>query len=513
MSNRMTSHSARIAALALACSLVGAACSGHMKSAAEKSAAEKSAAAKDPCYVGPVKETEIPVLPSAIRPGLFDASALETRTPIKHVVFIMKENRTFDNLFGAFPGADGTSTGMQGSKTVSLRTHCFSQVLSEDMLHDYPTALINWNKGQMNQFGGTEFAIEWAYTQASQKDIPNYWRWAQDFALSDNFFSSVLAPSFPNHLYSLAGTAAGTHDNPVPRSVDSDVSLPNGYEKAWGCDAPKSIYVNVDRNMGSDRADSSYWYASKFPLKKYPCLQMRVLPDALKEAGVPWAYYGAENTQVGYFWVAPDYIDHIRNDPMQWSTHVFGVDQIVSDIQDDRLPPVTWVTPQFWLSDHPDASICLGENWTTQVVNSIMDGPMWQDTAIFIVWDDWGGFYDHVPPPDGLGFRTPALTISPYTKQGFIDKTQGDFGSIVRFIEYNWNLQPGVKLDIASTNDMTQNFDFTQPARPADPLPMRHDCRNYEGASTDQRVVRPALTPSIAATVSPTSRTDPPGAT
>ena len=179
--------------MALACSLVGAACSGHPKTTT--SAAEKSAAAKDPCYVGPVKETEIPVLPSAIRPGLFDASELETRTPIKHVVFIMKENRTFDNLFGAFPGADGASTGMQGSKTISLRAHCFPQVLPDDILHDYPTALGDWNRGKMNGFGGadpatkrdymfsTDFATEWAYTQASQEDIPNYWRWAREFAL------------------------------------------------------------------------------------------------------------------------------------------------------------------------------------------------------------------------------------------------------------------------------------------------------------------------------------------
>jgi phospholipase C len=427
---------------------------------------------KSPCDVGPVEEHSIPMVPSVIHPPVVNASKFETATPIKHVVFIMKENRTFDNLFGAFPGADGASTGLLADgSTVSLRTHCFPQVLREDLKHDYPRAIADLNGGKMDGFGYDRNAQEWAYIQAREKDIPNYWRWAQDFAIGDNFFASILGPSFPNHLYSIAATANGTHDNPVPPSTAptsqliADQGRPGGITvKSWGCDSPTDTYVLVDAKKGP-------------PTHEYPCFDIKSMPDTLKEAGVPWAYYGSNGTQVGYFWVAPDYIDPIRNNPVTWESRVYGVDQLIPDITAGHLPPVTWVTPAFWLSDHPDASLCYGENWTTEVVNAIMNGPMWKDTAVFISWDDWGGFYDHVAPPKGLGFRVPVMTISPYAKRGYIDKTQGDFSSILRFIEHNWGLDPLTKGEPNPGNDMTQNFNFKQTPLAADPLPTRHDCQ------------------------------------
>src|SRR5256714_4227314 len=105
---------------------------------------------------------------------------------------------------------------------------------------------------------------------------------------------------------------------------------------------------------------------------------------------------------------------------------------------------VTWVTPRFELSEHPDFSMCHGENWTTRVVDAVMDGPMWKDTAVFITWDDWGGFYDHVRPPriggQGLGFRVPMLLLSPYARAGQVDHRTSDFTSVLRFIEDNWRV-------------------------------------------------------------------------
>lgn len=454
-------------------SAVGVACSQGTKVRAKV-----GSPAANPCYVGPVKPQPIPSLASRIRPPVVDAAQYATQTPIKHVVFIMKENRTFDNLFGAFPGADGASTGKQGDKTVSLTSHCFPQALPRDIKHDYPKALADWNNGQMNGFGWDSYSAEWAYIQATQKDIPNYWRWAQDYSLGDRFFASVLGPSFPNHLYSFAGTAAGTHDNPVPAAgrVVIKLTIPQVYQKSWGCDAPKGTFVLVDHS-----GDSYPPPTSPGDTHKFPCFNMQTVADSLKSAGIPWAYYGADDTQLGYFWDAPDYIDHIRNNPILWESRVRGVNSIVPDIQDGRLPPVTWVTPAFWLSDHPDANLCDGENWTTTVVDAIMNSPMWKNTAIFIVWDDWGGFYDHVVPPDGMGFRTPMLAISPYSKPGHIDNTVSDFGSILRFIEYNWKLPDMV--DQGSSTDMTSNFDFTQTPVPPDPLPLRTDCQQF----TDQR--------------------------
>ena len=184
-------------------------------------------------------------------------------------------------------------------------------------------------------------------------------------------------------------------------------------------------------------------------------------------------------------WNAPDYIRHIRLVPRVWETHVFKVTQLVTDIEDGRLPPVTYVSPQFWLSDHPDASICYGENWTTQIMNAVMRSDMWKDTAVFIAWDDWGGFYDHMPPPEDpdtgtpIGFRVPLLTISPYAKAGTIDSRQGDFGSIIRFIEANWKLKP-LPTESPSDGKLMGNFDFSQAPLPPDPLPMRTDCQGYD---------------------------------
>jgi phospholipase C len=434
--------------------------------------------ATSPCDVGPIEEHTIPKVPSVIRPPRVDASKFKTATPIKHVVFIMKENRTFDNLFGAFPGANGVRTGyLADGFPVDLQSHCFPQVLRQEFKHGYTQGLAHLNGGAMNGFGVDPYSAEWAYIQAQEKDIPNYWSWAQDFAISDNFFASVLGPSFPNHLYSMAATAHGTHDDPVPpdtaptSQVNEDQDWSGGITESWGswgCDSPTGTYVLVDSRNGGP------------PKQEYPCFKIKVMPDTLQQAGIPWAYYGASDTQLGYQWNAPDYIDHIRNDPVRWESHVFGVDQLIPDINDGHLPPVTWVTPTFWFSDHPGASLCQGENWTTEVVNALMQSEQWKDTAVFIVWDEWGGFYDHVRPPEGLGFRVPAMTISPYAKPGYIDKTQGDFSSILRFIENNWDLASLGKGEPNPGNDMMQNFDFKQLPLAPELLPTRHDCQGLQ---------------------------------
>ena len=155
----------------------------------------------------------------------------------------------------------------------------------------------------------------------------------------------------------------------------------------------------------------------------------------------------------------------------------------MAHIRQGLLPPVTWITPRFELSEHPEYSFCHGENWTTEVVNAIMESPMWEDTAIFITWDDYGGFYDHVPPPqvDGFGFgiRVPLLVISPYAKEGYAMTELGEFSSVLRFMEDNWGLGQLTHRDRDAT-PMLSAFDFTQDPRPPDPLPARTDCVGEE---------------------------------
>ena len=407
-----------------------------------------------------------PPAPFGTRPERVNAAAFETRWPIKHVVFVVKENRTFDNLFGLFPGADGVSVGIDQGEQRPL-TQAPDRI-PEDIKHCYQCALQAWDGGRMDGFATIdETADRYAYTQYGPEDLPAYWHWARRFVLGDNFFASAQGPSFPNHLFTIAAQSAGTHDNPA-----QDIELlrahhrASGLFKAWGCDSLASAYVPVEDSEGN---------VKKVP----PCFDFLTEGDLLTEAGVPWAYYSATQYQNGYLWSAYDAVHHIREDPEVWQAHMFPVDGLIRHIKADRLPPVAWVTPRFEVSDHPEYSLCHGENWTTKVVNAIMQSPMWKDTAIFLTWDDYGGFYDHVPPPQvddfGFGIRVPLLVISPYAKGGFVDHTLGEFSSVLRFIEDNWGLSQLTLRDEHASN-LSSAFDFTQDPRPPDPLPLRAGC-------------------------------------
>ncbi|MEX0833155.1 MAG: alkaline phosphatase family protein [Actinomycetota bacterium] len=441
-----------------------------------------------PCVVGRIHDIPIETKVSGRRPPEVDAEQFQTQWPIKHVVFLMKENRTFDNFFAVFPGANGSTTGKVMGKKVELRP-CLRQIIPTDLLHDYPMALRSWNKGKMDGFACvqqpdlrerpvplkvvfspdckiSDYKRAEAYSRASPEDIPNYWHWAETFTLADNFFTSALGPSFPNHLFSIAAQSAGTHDNPTETAQGVQRRQQRGFQKSWGCDAPISTKVGVETRAGTVK-------------QVHPCFDIRTLGDEMNEAGIPWASYAATSRQDGYIWSAYDAIRHIRETD-QWEKRLFPVDQLVSDIEENRLPPVTWVTPRFLYSDHPDVNLCDGENWSTQVINSIMESDMWKDTAIFITWDDWGGFYDHVAPKQidrfGLGFRAPLMVISPYAKKGFIDHEPGEFSSVLRFVEDNWGLGQLTGRD-REANNLTQHFDFSQEPREPDPLPMREDCQ------------------------------------
>jgi phospholipase C len=399
------------------------------------------------------------------RPPVVNASTFRTQWPIKHVIFIVKENRSFDEMFGAFPGADGASTGRMGAKTVPL-LHGTDGRMKLDLSHTYERALADFDHGRMDGFGYDSWSKHWAYTRFTQSQIPNYWRWAQDFVLEDHFFASVNGPSFPNHLFTIAAQSGATHDNPK-RDLHDPRAKTHPRPKTWGCDAPPWVKVRV--------------YLSGDEIEKVsPCFDFETLGDLLSGARIPWAYYAARPKEKGYIWSAYAAVRHYRDDSTTWNHHIFPVDTLVQDIHDGRLPPITWVTPRFALSEHPEYNMCWGQNWSTQVIDAVMNSPMWKDTAIFLTWDDWGGFYDHVPPPQvdkfGMGIRVPLLILSPYARQGFIDHETGEFSSVLRFIEDNWGLGHLTKRD-AMAADLSQSFDFTQLPRGPDPLPQRNDCK------------------------------------
>jgi phospholipase C len=415
---------------------------------------------------GPPRARETPDLLPPGRPDRVDASAFETRWPIKHVIFLIKENRTMDHMFGRFPGVNGVTEGLDGDRLRPLTRP--PDRLPDDIPHCYPCALESWNGGRMNNFARNDIGDRFAYTQMrGPEDLPNYWRWAQEFALSDNFFASAQGPSFPNHLFTIAAQSGGAHHNPFQDQARATLfTQETGLAKSWGCDTLQEVYVEVIDSEGQ---------VERVP----PCFDFQTEADLLDGAGIPWGYYAAWNNQRGYVWSAFDAIERVRMHPEIWERHIFPVDNFVADVTDGRLAPVTWITPRYELSEHPEWSFCHGENWTTEIVNAVMRSPFWKDTAIFITWDDYGGFYDHVPPPQvddfGFGFRVPLLTISPYAKPGYIDSQLGEFSSVLRFIEDNWGLSQLTHRDRDAFN-LSYLFDFDQHPRKPFELPLRTDC-------------------------------------
>jgi phospholipase C len=392
--------------------------------------------------------------------------AISTRWPIKHVIYLMLENRSFDNIFGTFPGVNGTTMGISYGKEVPLQP-C-TDWLPGDLPHDHAAALSCLNGGKLDGFGTGVYGPDWAYRQFKADQvpqlIPNYWRWAKEYTISDRFFASALGPSYPNHFYFIAGSDGGVIDN--PENIGSKIVKQNGHVlvyKSWGCDAlGENVFVFVKDDHGN-------------LTKHSPCFDFPTVGQQLTKHGIDWAFYAAPNGEPGYFWNAYNGIGPVFHTD-EFQIHTRDVNVIERDILANRLPPVTWVTPRFQLSDHPPSSSSWCHNWVTGVVNAVMKSDMWPTTAIFLAWDEWGGFYDHVLPPAiddiGLGFRVPLITISPYAKKGYVDHELSEFSSPLRFIADNWGL-PYLTARIRKTHNLESHFDFEQKARRPDVSPLK----------------------------------------
>jgi phospholipase C len=222
----------------------------------------------------------------------------------------------------------------------------------------------------------------------------------------------------------------------------------------------------------------------------HPCFDIPTIEDRLRDANIPWSYYAATSTQPGDVWSAFSSIKPVFYGKA-WKRHVFPVDQVTRDIGAGSLASVSWIMPRFQLSDHPGSNFCYGENWATQVINTIMKSPAWKSTAIFLTWDDWGGFYDHVVPPvvdrNGYGLRVPGLVISPYARRGFIDHQILSFDAYAKFIEDDFlhgerldpatdgrpDPRPSVRENAPILGNLVRDFDFRQQPRAELLLPTR----------------------------------------
>lgn len=363
---------------------------------------------------------------------------------IQHIVFIVKENRSFDNLFGTYPGANGATTATLSTGQV-IPLGPTPDRMSRDLDHSWYGSFTDVDYNRMDGFdlstNGNINGDELSLTQFTQGDIPNYWAYAQNFVLADAMFSSLHGPSFPNHLYTVAAQSGGVVGDPGG----------GGSFISYGCDSPAARLVQV---LSTNGVLSNV----------YPCFDFSTLADSLQNGSISWKYYSpAENTS-GYSWNALDAINHIRNSSY-WNTNVPLNTQFVTDAQNGQLPTVSWLVGPSETSEHPTASVCASENWSVQQINAVMQGPEWNSTAIFLTWDDFGGFYDHVPPPAddeyGLGLRVPLLIISPYVVPGYISHTTYEFSSFLKFVEERFGLTALGARD-ANANDMLDSFNLTQ---------------------------------------------------
>ncbi len=367
---------------------------------------------------------------------------------IKHVVLMIQENRSVDNLFQAYPGANTASSGqISTGQTVPLTPIPIH--VSFDVAHGLPDFLAACDGGpQGNPCKNDAFDLERlkgqsesqypAYSYVPQSDTTLYWQLAQQYVLADNSFQSHLDASFVAHQYLIAAQAQHA------------VDLPNG---VWGCPANVAT-INSDRTIG--------------PLEK-ACFDEPTVASELDDKQLSWKMYAPMPHDAGFNWVAFHAIDAVFHGP-EWQTNISKPNtNILSDISGGTLPAMSWVIPSFQVSDHEGASNQGGENWVTTVVNAVGASPYWSSTAIIVVWDDWGGFYDHVPPQyvdyDGLGFRTPFLVISPYGKQNYISHVQYEFGSIVQFVEDVFGLGRLSASDSRAASIVPDCFDFAQHRR------------------------------------------------
>jgi phospholipase C len=367
------------------------------------------------------------------------------RTPIKHIIIFVRENHSFDNLFGRFPGVIGTryyshNGTLRKAITTPLRVH--------DIGHDASSVTTGVDGGRMDHFYENAYAIQKgrdiADSEYANWEIPDYWSYATRYALADMFFS-YLGTSYPNHLFSISGVTHHTSDNPY---------VPKHTVLSWGCDAPAGTHIaqtiaGVSRNI-------------------FPCFNNTTLADEANQAGVSWAYYASTRGQFGYIWSSLDGVRHIRYSH-QWQTNVRSYPTFLQDVKNGQLPQISWLTMDLRYSDHPPASMCDSQNMAATYINAVMKSAYWKNTAIILTWDDFGGFFDHVRPPvvDGamMGPRVPTIMLSPFARPHFIDNTQYDFRSILTFVESTFNL-PHTDDFYRSVNNLNGMLNFKQSPQP-----------------------------------------------
>ncbi len=355
-------------------------------------------------------------------------------SPIQHVVVIMQENRSFDNLFNGYPGADTVQGGMSGDTLVPLKPVSLGD--PRDLSHSHLRWMEDWDNGNMDGFAQDGSLLPYSYVP--EKDVEEYWTLAQQYVIGDRMFQSNTGPSFVAHQYMIAGQSGNVAENPTG--------------SIWGCDAAPGTTAALLGPNGTELPGV------------FPCFDYVTTADLLDAKGVSWRYYAPGSGDNFFILSAYQAVRHIRFGK-DWDENVISPSRrVLVDIKHGELAQVTWIVPDWSHSDHPGSGD-EGPDWVTSIVNAIGNSPYWNSTAIFISWDDWGGWYDHVTPTKvdemGPGFRVPLLIVSPYARHGYITHHVHEASGFIAFIEHNFDLGTLGARD-AGTDAFSDCFDYTQ---------------------------------------------------
>jgi phospholipase C len=409
------------------------------------------------------------------------------------VVVIFQENRTPDNLFQdpvlISRGADIAQSGLNSlGQTIQLNPinlgNYGTNPQDYDLTHTNIAFRSMYDGGKMDganlvECNPTPYCPPNAhpnpqYMYVYPADVAPYFAMAEQYTFGDRMFQTNEGESFPAHQFILSGTSAPTATSNLFAAEEPSTPYPPNA----GCDAPPGSWV---AQIGPSGREGDYPTV-------FPCFEHPTLTDLLEANGNTWRYYGASGYTGGpglAAWIAPEAIQHIceplvngRCGGTDFTNNVILIPaQVLTDISNNQLANVVWVTPTGQASDHSSVTDGSGPSWVASIVNAIGNSPYWENTAIFITWDDWGGWFDHVPPPEVLvnceqwgcgyiyGFRVPLIVVSPYAKAQYISHQQHDFGSILKFIETTFNL-PSLGYADARADDFSDSFNFYQTPLP-----------------------------------------------
>ncbi len=398
------------------------------------------------------------------------------RHEIRHVIVIVQENRTVDNLFNGFPGADTTKSGQNDrGRTIPLQPTPLTAPY--DLSHRHAAWTQDYNDGKMNGFN-TEGEDCYSrsndcpkhqiasYGYVPSSEVKPYWELARQYVFGNRMFQSNEGPSFPAHQYIVSGTS--TIGNGSSIRASENATDPKGKVRQGGCDSIPSATVDTITTQGGPGQSV------------YPCFERQSIMDLMNAASVSWHYYQERHGSGS--WNAVDAIKQIRYGP-SYANVIWPSSRVLTDIANGDLAQVTFVTPSGQSSDHAGKTNGTGPDWVASVVNEIGESKYWDTSAIFVVWDDWGGWYDHVRPTVynsyELGFRVPMIAIGPYAKSGVISHRQHEFGSILKFIEEVFNL-PSLGTTDLRADDLSDCFNFRQRPRAFVPIQTQHGPAYFE---------------------------------